>query len=247
MAAIVGAAGLRPSLAAVRRSRRLALANKECLVVAGDLFMQAVASSRTELMPVDSEHSAVHQALNGESACGIERIVLTASGGAFRDWDPADLTDATPAQALKHPNWSMGAKITIDSATMMNKGLELIEAYHLFPVSADQLDAVLHPQSLVHCLVAFCDGSVMAHMGMPDMRTPIAHSLSWPRRMQTPTERLDFNKLSTLSFAPIDEGRFPAFALARQALRAGRPAPPPFLTVRTKWQWPHSCRVESAS
>lgn len=225
VAAISGAAGLAASLAAVRQGRRLALANKECLVAAGDLFMNEVRRSGTELLPVDSEHSAVFQALAGESQSGIERIVLTASGGPFRTWPVEALAEATPEQALRHPNWSMGDKITIDSATLMNKGLELIEAYHLFPVEPDQLDAIVHPQSIVHCLVEYRDGSVLAHMAEPDMRTPIAYALSWPRRMSTPTPRLDLVKLASLTFEAPDLKRFPAFALAKSALREGGLAP----------------------
>jgi 1-deoxy-D-xylulose-5-phosphate reductoisomerase len=225
VAAISGAAGLAASLAAARQGRRLALANKECLVAAGDLFMSEVRRSGTELLPVDSEHSAVFQALAGESQSGIERIVLTASGGPFRTWPVEALANATPEQALRHPNWSMGDKITIDSATLMNKGLELIEAYHLFPVEPDQLDAIVHPQSIVHCLVEYRDGSVLAHLAEPDMRTPIAYALSWPRRMSTPTPRLDLVKLASLTFEAPDLKRFPALALAKAALRQGGLAP----------------------
>ncbi len=183
MAAIVGAAGLEPTFEAARQGRRVAFANKECLVSAGDVFMAAVADAGTELLPVDSEHSACLQALAGAAPESIERIVLTASGGPFRTWSLEQLQEATPEQALRHPNWSMGAKITIDSATLMNKGLELIEAYHLFPVTAEQLGVVIHPQSIVHCLVSYTDGSVLAQMACPDMRTPIALALSWPQRM----------------------------------------------------------------
>ncbi len=225
VAAIVGAAGLVPTLAAVRQGRRVALANKECLVTAGDLFMKEVAVSGTELLPVDSEHSAAFQAIGASAPDAIEQITLTASGGPFRDWDMERLKAATPEQALRHPNWSMGAKISIDSATLMNKGLELIEAYHLFPVSAEQLSCVVHPQSIVHCLVAYRDGSVLAQMSAPDMRTPIALALSWPQRIDAPTERLDFAKLGSLSFEAPDVIRFPALALARQALQAGGGAP----------------------
>lgn len=225
VAAISGAAGLAASLAAVRQGSRLALANKECLVAAGDLFMNEVHRAGTELLPVDSEHSAVFQALAGEDHAGIERIVLTASGGPFRTWSYDAVSRATPEQALQHPNWSMGAKITIDSATLMNKGLELIEAYHLFPVEPEQLDAIVHPQSIVHCLVEYCDGAVLAHMAQPDMRTPIAYALSWPVRMATPTPRLDLVKLASLTFEATDLNRFPALALAKAALREGGVAP----------------------
>ena len=225
MAAIVGAAGLGPTFEAARQGRRVALANKECLVSAGDVFMSAVAEAKTELLPVDSEHSAALQALAGAAPESIERIVLTASGGPFRTWSSEELERASPEQALRHPNWSMGAKITIDSATLMNKGLELIEAYHLFPVSAQQLGTVVHPQSIVHCLVSYTDGSVLAQLAFPDMRTPIALALSWPQRMSAPTQRLDLAAVGTLSFEPPDEQRFPALTIAREALLRGGTAP----------------------
>lgn len=225
MAAIVGAAGLEPTFAAVAQGRRLALANKECLVSAGDVFMEAVRRSGAELLPVDSEHSAGFQALGSNAARDIEKIILTASGGPFRSWSYEQIAAATPEQALKHPNWSMGAKITIDSASLMNKGLELIEAYHLFPVGPDQLDCVVHPQSIVHCLVTYRDGSVLAQLSCPDMRTPIALSLAWPQRMQAPTERLDLVKIATLTFEAPDEARFPALKVAKEALAAGGTAP----------------------
>lgn len=221
MAAIVGAAGLKPTFAAARMGARLALANKECLVSAGDVFMRTVAEAGTELVPVDSEHSAAFQAIAGADPVSIERIVLTASGGPFRTWSREAMAKATPEQASKHPNWSMGPKITIDSATLMNKGLELIEAYHLFPVDAHQLAVVVHPQSIVHCLVEFTDGSVLAQLANPDMRTPIALSLAWPVRMHAPTARLDLVKLGALSFEAPDEERFPALRLARLALALG--------------------------
>jgi len=225
MAAIVGAAGIEPTFEAARQGRRLALANKECLVSAGEVFMTALSQAGTELVPVDSEHSAALQALSGADPQSIERIVLTASGGPFRTWDAAQLATATPEQAVRHPNWSMGAKISVDSATMMNKGLELIEAYHLFPIAAEQLGIVVHPQSVVHCLVSFTDGSVIAQLSSPDMRTPIALALTWPHRMETPTARLDLVGLGTLSFEAPDEVRFPAMRLAREALSAGGTAP----------------------
>ncbi len=225
MAAIVGAAGLRPTFEAVRQGKRLALANKECLVSAGQVFMGEVARSGAELLPVDSEHSAAFQALGGSEPEAIERIILTASGGPFRTWSLEQIEHVRPEQALKHPNWSMGAKITIDSATLMNKGLELIEAYHLFPVEVHQLGAVVHPQSIVHSLVTYRDGSVLAQLACPDMRTPIALSLSWPRRMDAPTERLDLVKLGTLTFEEPDEARFPSLRIAREALEKGGAAP----------------------
>jgi 1-deoxy-D-xylulose-5-phosphate reductoisomerase len=221
MASIVGAAGLRPTFEAVRQGRRVALANKECLVSAGRVFMREVMKAGAELLPVDSEHSAAFQAIGSTDQTAIETITLTASGGPFRTWTREALASATPDMALKHPNWAMGRKITIDSATLMNKGLELIEAYHLFPVEPHQLRVVVHPQSIVHCLVAFTDGSVLAHLSPPDMRTPIAVALSWPKRMAAPTERLDLIKIATLTFEVPDEERFPALRLAREALSAG--------------------------
>jgi 1-deoxy-D-xylulose-5-phosphate reductoisomerase len=225
MAAIVGAAGLRPTFAAASCGARVALANKECLVSAGHVFTAEIKRSGAELLPVDSEHSAAFQALAGADPESIEKIVLTASGGPFRTWTREALETATPEQALKHPNWSMGAKVTIDSATLMNKGLELIEAFHLFPVSAEALDCVVHPQSVVHCLVSYVDGSVLAQMAAPDMRTPIAVALAWPKRMSAPTEKLDLARLGTLTFETPDELRFPALRVARSALRRGDTAP----------------------
>jgi len=203
----------------------VALANKECLVMAGRMFMQAVRDAGTELVPVDSEHSAAFQAMAGSDPATIERIVLTASGGPFRTWSMEQLAHATPEEALCHPNWSMGRKITIDSATLMNKGLELIEAYHLFPIEPSRLDVVVHPQSIVHALVEFCDGSMLAQMANPDMRTPIALSLAWPARMAAPTKRLNLVELGQLSFEPPDESRFQALGLARQVMQRGGMAP----------------------
>lgn len=225
MAAIVGAAGLAPTFAAARQGGRVALANKECLVSAGDVFLSAIAASGSELIPVDSEHSAAFQALAGSDRKGLEKIVLTASGGPFRTWDRERLARATPEEALKHPNWSMGRKISIDSATMMNKGLELIEALHLFQVPHPQLDIVVHPQSVVHCLVVYTDGSVLAQLAPPDMRAPISYALAWPERMATPVERLDLVKLGTLTFEAPDEDRFPALRVAREAMARGGAAP----------------------
>jgi 1-deoxy-D-xylulose-5-phosphate reductoisomerase len=225
MAGISGAAGLGPTMAAVMQGRRVALANKECLVSAGEIFMDAVRQAGTELVPVDSEHSGAFQAIGAADPAAIERIVLTASGGPFRMWSLEELALATPQQALCHPNWSMGRKITIDSATMMNKGLELIEAYHLFPVQPHQLEVVVHPQSIIHALVAYRDGSVLAQLASPDMRTPIAVSLAWPSRMAAPTKRLDLVEIGQLSFERPDEGRFQALALARQAMQQGGMAP----------------------
>lgn len=225
MAAIVGSAGIAPTFAAGAHAKRVALANKECLVTAGDAFMAHIAKHNCELLPVDSEHSGVFQALTAASRQCIEHITLTASGGPFRSWSREKMAAATVDQALNHPNWSMGAKITIDSATMMNKGLELIEAYHLFPVEPDQLSCVVHPQSIVHCLVSFRDGATLAHLANPDMRTPICYALGWPKRLQAPTERLDLAALSAMTFEPADELRFPALALARHALKTGGTAP----------------------
>ncbi len=225
MAAISGAAGLAPTFAAARQGSHLALANKECLVSAGDVFMDCTSRAGTSLLPVDSEHSAAFQAIDRQTADSIERIVLTASGGPFRTWPAERLADVRPEDALKHPNWTMGRKITVDSATLMNKGLELIEAFFLFPVSVDQLDVVIHPQSIVHCLVEYQDGSVLAQMSSPDMRTPIAYSLAWPDRMWCPTERLDLIKIGQLSFEEPDMNRFPALRVAREALAEGGGAP----------------------
>lgn len=220
MAAIMGSAGLEPTLEAVKRGANLALANKECLVTAGEIFMAEVARSGTCLLPVDSEHSAGFQAISSEATDSIEKITLTASGGPFREWPAEKIAKATPEDALRHPTWSMGKKLTIDSATLMNKGLELIEAYYLFPVGTQQLDVVIHPQSIIHCLVEYTDGSVIAQLSEPDMRTPIAYSLSWPQRMWAPTRRLDLATVGTLTFESPDLERFPALRLAREALEA---------------------------
>jgi len=221
MAAIVGAAGLKPTLEAVRQGSLTALANKECLVSAGDIFMAEVARAKTTLLPVDSEHSAAMQAMAGCRPERIERVCLTASGGPFRCWSVDQMRAARPDQALNHPNWSMGQKVTIDSATLMNKGLELLEAHHLFSLPVAKLDVLIHPQSIVHCLVHLSDGSVLAQLSCPDMRTPIAYSLAWPERMAAPTKRLDLAELGTLSFEAPDEHRFPALRLAREVLDAG--------------------------
>ncbi len=218
---IVGAAGLEPTLAAARHARVLALANKECLVCAGEVFKAEMAKSGTSLVPVDSEHSAIFQALAGERAERVERLILTASGGPFSMLTRAEMADVSPKQAVSHPKWRMGAKISVDSATMMNKGLEVIEAFHLFATAEDRIDVVIHPQSVIHSMVAFCDGAVLAQMGAPDMRTPIAVALAWPDRMATPVKRLDFARLAALTFSPPDEDRFPCLGLARQALRSG--------------------------
>jgi 1-deoxy-D-xylulose-5-phosphate reductoisomerase len=221
MAAIVGAAGLKPTLQAVRQGTLTALANKECLVSAGDIFMAEVVQARATLLPVDSEHSAAMQVMTGTRPERIERVCLTASGGPFRSWSLDQMRAARPEQALNHPNWSMGPKVTIDSATLMNKGLELLEAHHLFALTPDQLDVLIHPQSIVHCLVHMSDGSVLAQMACPDMRTPIAYSLAWPERMHAPTKRLDLAALGMLNFEAPDEERFPALKLARAVLAEG--------------------------
>lgn len=221
MAAISGAAGLAPTWEAIRQGKTIAIANKECLVAAGQAFMQHAAACRATVLPVDSEHSAAFQALDASGPESIEKIVLTASGGPFRQHSREALAVATPAEALKHPNWSMGAKVTIDSATLMNKGLELIEAMHLFAVRPEQLDVVVHPQSIIHSLVYYRDGSVLAQMGTPDMRTPIAYSLSWPLRVDTPVARLDLVAVGRLTFEAPDPRRFPALELARRAMATG--------------------------
>ncbi|MFY9695340.1 MAG: 1-deoxy-D-xylulose-5-phosphate reductoisomerase [Xanthobacteraceae bacterium] len=225
MAAITGAASLAPTLAAAERGATVALANKECLVCAGALFMRRAAESGATVLPVDSEHNAIFQALSAGRREDLRRIILTASGGPFRTWPLDAIRKVTVEQALKHPTWSMGPKITIDSATLMNKGLELIEAKHLFALGADELDVVVHPQSIVHGLVEFRDGSVIAQLGSPDMRIPISHCLAWPVRMATPAPRLGLAQVATLTFEEPDVTRFPALAIARRALAAGGAAP----------------------
>jgi 1-deoxy-D-xylulose-5-phosphate reductoisomerase len=225
MAAIVGAAGLRPTLAAVERGAIVALANKECVVAAPEVFRRAAKSSRAALIPVDSEHNAAFQLLDFRHLDAMEKLTLTASGGPFRNWPTERMAGATPEQAVSHPNWSMGAKISVDSATLMNKGLELIEAQALFGLPADALDVIIHPQSIVHCLVAYADGSLLAHLSFPDMRTPIAHALGWPRRIASPARRLDFGELMQLTFEKPDSSRFPCLELARHCLRIGGAAP----------------------
>jgi len=225
MAAIAGATGLKPTLAAIERGATVALANKECLVCAGNIFMRRAAATGATVLPVDSEHNALFQAMSAGARNDVRRVILTASGGPFRTWSREAINAATPEQALRHPNWSMGPKVTIDSATMMNKGLELIEAHHLFALKPEEIDVLVHPQSVVHGLVEFRDGSVVAQLGAPDMRIPIAHCLAWPHRMSAPTPRLDLAKLASLTFEEPDLARFPALALARQALEAGGAAP----------------------
>lgn len=225
LAAIVGSAGLRSALAAARRGVTVALANKECLVCAGDLFMRTAAEAGAMVLPVDSEHNAIYQALKAGRREDVRTIILTASGGPFRTWTLDAMRQATREQALKHPNWSMGAKITIDSATMMNKGLELIEAHHLFEVDADGLDVLVHPQSIVHGLVEYIDGSVVAQLGSHDMRIPIAYCLAWPDRIEGPAARLDLAQLANLTFEKPDPVRFPALTLTKRALEIGGAAP----------------------
>jgi 1-deoxy-D-xylulose-5-phosphate reductoisomerase len=225
MAAITGATSLKPTLAAADRGATVALANKECLVCAGSLFMRRAAAAGATVLPVDSEHNAIFQALGAGRREDVRRILLTASGGPFRTWSLDAIRKVTVEQALKHPTWSMGPKVTIDSATLMNKGLELIEAHHLFALAPNEIDVVVHPQSVVHGLVEFRDGSVIAQLGSPDMRIPISHCLAWPARMATPAPRLDLARLSTLTFEEPDPVRFPALALARRALAAGGAAP----------------------
>lgn len=225
IAAIVGCAGLSPTMAAIARGGTIGLANKEALVSAGEVMTAAVARHGATLLPVDSEHNAIFQCLCGNDPAHVRSITLTASGGPFRDWSAERLAAATPAQAVKHPNWDMGAKISVDSATMMNKGLELIEAYHLFPVALDALRIIVHPQSVVHSMVEYRDGSTLAQLGPSDMRVPIASVLAWPSRMDTPCAPLDLAMIGELTFRAPDEQRFPATRLARAAAQAGGAAP----------------------
>ena len=225
MAAIVGCAGLEPVMAAVEAGRVVALANKEALVTAGALMIDAATRHGATILPVDSEHNAIFQCLAGSRLNEVAKIVLTASGGPFRDRSLAEMRDMTPRQAVAHPNWSMGAKISVDSATMMNKGLELIEAHHLFGLPSDRIDILVHPQSVIHSMVEYVDGSVLAQLGSPDMRIPIAHALAWPERMTTPAARLDLASIATLTFEQPDPERFPALRLARAALEVGGAAP----------------------
>lgn len=224
MAAIVGAAGLPATLAAVQRGAMVAFANKECLVSAGSVMMAEIKRCGAVLLPVDSEHNAIFQVFDQTQTDHIERIILTASGGPFRTRSLSEMRDVTPAQAVAHPNWSMGAKISVDSATMMNKGLEIIEAYYLFQMGEELIDVVVHPQSVIHSLVAYVDGSVLAQLGPPDMRTPIAYALAYPQRMATPSPRLDLAALGQMTFEAPDPVRFPALRLARAALREERGA-----------------------
>jgi 1-deoxy-D-xylulose-5-phosphate reductoisomerase len=225
MAAIVGCAGLEPVMAAIEAGRIVALANKESLVTAGGLMIAAAKRRGATILPVDSEHNAIFQCLAANRSCDVLRLVLTASGGPFRKWTREQMSAATPEQAVAHPNWSMGAKISVDSATMMNKGLELLEAHHLFGLPSERLDVLLHPQSVIHSMVEYVDGSVLAQLGSPDMRIPIAHALAWPERMETPAEKLDLALIGTLSFETPDLDKFPALRVARQAMEAGGASP----------------------
>ena len=225
VAAIVGCAGLAPTMSAIEQGRTVALANKEALVSAGAVMTAAVARHGATLLPVDSEHNAIFQCLQGHDLSDVRTITLTASGGPFRDWSAERIAAATPAQAVAHPNWDMGAKISVDSATMFNKGLELIEAHHLFPIGLGALRILVHPQSVVHSLVEYRDGSTLAQLGPADMRVPIASCLAWPHRMETPMAPLDLAALGTLSFEAPDEARFPATRIAREAAEAAGSAP----------------------
>ena len=230
MAAIVGAAGLLPSLAAAEAGKRVLLANKEALVMSGALFMDAVARSGATLLPIDSEHNAIYQCLPSEhrgglAKHGVRQLLLTASGGPFRGWSAEQIASATPDQACAHPNWSMGRKISVDSASLMNKGLELIEACWLFDATPEQIQVVVHPQSVIHSMAAYDDGSVIAQLGNPDMRTPIAYGLAWPERIDAGVETLDLFQVARLDFEAPDETRFPCLRLAREAMQAGGAAP----------------------
>jgi 1-deoxy-D-xylulose-5-phosphate reductoisomerase len=225
MAAIVGTAGLRPVMAALKSGGTVALANKEALVTAGEIMTRAAADTGATLLPVDSEHNAIFQCFDRQRPERVRRIILTASGGPFRRFSMEEMRSVTPAAAVAHPNWSMGAKISVDCATLMNKGLELIEAFHLFPLAAEAFDVVVHPQSVVHSLVEYVDGSVLAQLGSPDMRIPIAYTLAYPDRMETPSEPLDLVKVGSLDFEAPDEQRFPALRLAKDALREGGAKP----------------------
>jgi 1-deoxy-D-xylulose-5-phosphate reductoisomerase len=230
MAAIVGAAGLNSTFEAARRGKKILLANKESLVIAGEVFIAEAKRSQARILPVDSEHNAIFQALpegfeQGLDAVGVEKIILTASGGPFRELPADRFRDVTPEQACNHPNWKMGRKISVDSATLMNKGLEVIEARWLFNAHPDQIEVLVHPQSIVHSMVAYRDGSVLAQMGTPDMRTPIAHALAWPRRIEAGVERLNLARMNDLSFEKPDLARFPCLGLAFQAMRSGASAP----------------------
>jgi len=224
--ALVGAVGLEPTMTAIQNGKNIALANKETLVAGGDLVMSAVKKCDITLIPIDSEHSAIFQCLNGEDRRTVERIIITASGGAFRDWNREELANATPEHALKHPNWSMGGKITIDSATLMNKALEVIEAHHLYSMPFERIQAVIHPQSIIHSLVEFTDSSIIAQVGLPDMRLPIQYALSYPRRLPNPNlKRLNVANCQDLTFREIDEEFYPCFKIGVNAGKTGGTAP----------------------
>ncbi|MFW0777390.1 MAG: 1-deoxy-D-xylulose-5-phosphate reductoisomerase [Rickettsiales bacterium] len=225
MAAIVGAAGLKPTLAAIKNGSTIALANKESLACAGSLVMKEAAKHNARILPVDSEHNAIFQLFDAHHPEWINKITITASGGPFREWSLAEMENITPEQAVKHPNWNMGAKISVDSATMMNKGLELIEAFHLFPLESTQFDVIVHPESVVHCLIHMNDGSVLSQMSCPDMCTPITNAMAWPERIEAPVKPLSLAEIGSLNFEAPDETRFPALRLARSALEAGGSAP----------------------
>jgi len=225
MVAIMGAAAIEPALAAIRRGVVVALANKECVVAAGQVFRAAMEKSGAQILPVDSEHNAIFQVLGSGDASEADLVTITASGGPFREWSIERMRAATVEEAVAHPNWAMGRKISLDSATLMNKGLELIEAHFLFALPPEKLSVVVHPQSIVHCLVSYEDGTTIAHLSAPDMRTPIAHALGWPRRIQSPSRRLDLAALGTLVFQPPAHDRFPALNLAIDSMRSGGLAP----------------------
>lgn len=225
VSAIVGDAGLEPTIAAIKRGAIIALANKECLVCAGELMMEVAKANGAKIIPVDSEHNAIFQVFSFDKIDEIERIILTASGGPFRGFSKAQLEPVTIAQAIKHPNWSMGKKISVDSATMMNKGLEVIEAFYLFPVDKDKIDVIIHPESIIHSMVEYIDGSILAELGMPDMCTPISYALGWPDRIKIKKSRMNFTDLSKLSFEDVNNDNFPAVDIAKQALEIGGAAP----------------------
>ncbi len=225
MSSIVGAAGLKPTLTAIRRGATVALANKECLVCAGEFMMDQVKEFGATILPIDSEHNAIFQIFDFDNPTTVEKISLTASGGPFLKTNIDEMELIKPEQAVKHPNWSMGAKISVDSATMMNKGLELIEAYYLFPVEKEQLEIIVHPESIIHSMVTYMDGSVLAQLGSPDMRIPISHGLAWPKRMETPAKKLDLTDVGKLHFFKPDEERFPALNITREVLQKGGSAP----------------------
>ena len=225
MASIVGVAGLVPTMEAVKSGKIIGLANKECLVSAGNVFVDAVKLNRATIIPVDSEHSAIFQVFDTNQTKTVRRVILTASGGPFRKFNLKELHNVTCEQALNHPNWDMGAKISIDSATMMNKGLELIEAFYLFPVNQDAIEILIHPESIIHSMVDYIDGSVLAQLAPPDMRIPIAYALGWPKRIKTPVKQLKLEEIGRLSFMAPDQDKFPSLRLAREALKQGGNAP----------------------